>query len=110
MYARPGQPAGPMGGNRCGRCLLQRLVGEQPSARVVELGRGPAPQLHGLHQNSGVIAELFTDSGDVADQTGPGEVAAGHLSQRLHPRRRPQIRHGGGIETYDGLTPVTITL
>ncbi|BBX26493.1 hypothetical protein GCM10009632_36200 [Mycolicibacterium alvei] len=99
-----------MGGHRCGRGLLQRLVGEQPAVGVVELGCGPAPQLHGLHQNCGTVTELCSDSSDIADQAGSGEAAPGHLTQGLLPRLRPQVRDVGGIERYDGLTPVTITL
>ncbi|BBX93560.1 hypothetical protein MBOE_52090 [Mycolicibacterium boenickei] len=71
---------------------MQRLIGEQPPTRVVELGRSPAPQLYGLHQDSGPVTELRSDRGNVADQAGSGKAALGDLSQGLGSRRRTQIR------------------
>ncbi len=91
MNPGAGQPSGPVGGNGCGRGLLQGLVGEQPTPRVVELGCGPAPQLYRLHQNSGAVTELCSDGSDVTDQAGSGEAALGHLTQGLLPHLRPQI-------------------
>lgn len=57
-----------------------------------------------------MIAELCSESSDIADQAGSGEAASSHLGQSLTAHLRPQIRDIGGIERYDGLTPVTITL
>lgn len=110
MHSCAGQPAGAVCGHRrCGG-LLQRLIGEQPARRVVELGDGPSAQLDRLDQYRRPVTELCSESGDIADQTGIGQLTSGHLVQRLQACLRPQICDIGSTENYDGLTPVTMTL
>ena len=110
VHAEPGQPTRPVGGDRFGGGLLQRLVGEQPSRRVVEFRRRPAPQQRRLHQHGGVVTETLTRRGDVGDQRGVGQPEVGDFAQRPLSRVAAQICDVVEAELYDGLTPVTMTL
>jgi hypothetical protein len=93
-----------------GRCLLERLVGEQPVRRVIELRNGSAPQHRRLHENGGSFTETPTCPGDVGDQRGVGELQTGDVAQCLRADVATQIGDVVEAEIYDGLTPVTITL
>jgi hypothetical protein len=90
--------------------LLERLVGEQPLCRIVELRKSSSPQHRRLHENSGPLTETPTRPSDVGDQRGVGELKTGNVAQRLRAFGAPQIADIGEPEIYDGLTPVTITL
>ena len=110
MHRRAGQASCAVGGHRFGGRLLEGLVGEQPVRGIVELGCGFAPQQRRLHQNGGPLTETLTRRGDVGDQCGRREPQVGDVAQRLPTRVAAQIRDVVESKTYDGLTPVTITL
>jgi hypothetical protein len=99
-----------MHGDRFGGGLLQRLVGEQPSRRVGEFRQRPAPQLRRLHQRSGVVTETPTRRSDIGYQRLVRQRIVGGLAQRPLSCVATQVCDVVKAKSYDGLTPVIITL
>ena len=110
MHGCPGQPKSPVFGDELRGGLLQRVIGEQPVRRVVELGFGAAPQQHRLDQHRCPVAESCSYRGDVGNPRGVAQLIAIDVVERLRSRLTAQIADGVDVEIYDGLTPVTMTL
>jgi hypothetical protein len=90
--------------------LLQRVIGEQPSRRVLEFrGRAPAQQ-RGLDEHRCPVTESRSDSGNVGDARRIRQFMTRNIAERCGPGLATQIADRVEVELYDGLTPVTMTL
>ena len=110
MHGCPEQPTGPVFGDGLCGGLLQRVIGEQPVRRVVEFGRGAAPQQHRLDEHRRPFTESRSYRVDVGNPRGVAQLVAIDVAERLRSRLAAQIADRVDGEIYDGLTPVTMTL
>jgi hypothetical protein len=110
------EPPGPVQGHARGGCLLQRLVGKQPTGdpQLPQPARRAAAQQRRLHQHGGPITEPGAHRGDIGDPGGVGQFEFGDRRERRGTRFRPQVTNVGRAEAQpraqNGLTPVIITL
>ena len=85
MHDGTREPMGPMLGDGTSGGLLQRLVGEEPSVGVGDLGLRLAPQQRGLDQDGCTVAESLARGGNVGDPAGVGERVAGEFVECQPP-------------------------
>jgi hypothetical protein len=110
VHRRTGQASCAVVGHPFGGRLLECFVGEQPVRGIGKLRRGFATQHRRLDQNCGPLTESPTRRSDVGDQRGRSEPQVCDVAQRMAARVAAQIGDVVESKTYDGLTPVTITL
>ena len=110
MHSRTRQPSRPVRGYGFGGGLLQRLVGEQPIRWVGELR--PAFRRNSVVSTSTAARSPKDARAEAMSATSVVSVSriAGDLAQRALPRLATQIGDVVEAESYDGLTPVTMTL